>query len=65
MALVPGAPAGDLIGATRTRYLLTGLSGSISKATRSLIWSIVRTPLVPKRGMFAQASADCGLKMRS
>ena len=35
-----------------TRYLFTGLSGLITSATRSLIWSMVSTLLVPKRGMF-------------
>lgn len=35
-------------------YLFTGLSGLMTSATRSLIWSTVSTLLAPKRGMFEQ-----------
>src|SRR5262245_4406527 len=38
----------------RAHCRLTGLSGLISNATMSLIWSIVSTPLVPKRGIREQ-----------
>ena len=42
-------------------YLLTGLSGDITNATRSLICSTLRNLLAPRRGMFAQGMAACGL----
>jgi hypothetical protein len=37
-------------------HLLTGDSGSISNATKSLIWVSVKTLLCPKRGMFEHAA---------
>src|SRR5262249_29971647 len=43
------------------RYLFTGLSRLINSATRSLICSIVRILLVPKRGMFEHANVACEL----
>src|SRR5262245_53339239 len=44
---------------------LTGLSGLISNATMSLIWSIVSTPLVPKRGIREQGVPAFELKIFS
>jgi hypothetical protein len=41
----------------RRAHLLTGLSGLISRAVRSLICSTVRMPLVPKRGISEQGKA--------
>ncbi len=49
------------LGRERGRHWLTGEAGSISRATMSLIWSIVRTAFAPKRGIIEQGSATCGL----
>lgn len=42
---------GSLRVLARSPYLLTGLSGLITSATRSLVCSMVRTLLTPSRGM--------------
>jgi hypothetical protein len=46
---------------TATHGRLTGLSGLINRATTSLICSIVKTPLVPKRGINEQGAVACEL----
>ena len=52
---------GVVILAGECAHLLTGLSGLISSATRSLICSMVRILLAPNRGMFEHGKAACEL----
>ena len=54
--LSPGAAGGCRL-LEPPRYLLTGLSGLMSSATASLICSMVRILLVPKRGMLEHGNA--------
>ena len=42
-------------------YRLTGLSGLIKRATMCLSWSMLSTPLVPKRGIDEHGSVACAL----
>src|SRR5262249_55589712 len=53
-------PASRII-STCAHGLFTGLSGLMISATMSLIWSIVRTALAPKRGISEQGAVACGL----